>query len=173
MDAFAVSIAAGITVRNIRVAYAVKIALFFGFFQAIMPVAGWYSGRKFSKYVEAYAHWAAFALLAFIGTKMIYEAFQLENIEEKSDYTGFKALIFLSIATSIDAFAVGVSFAFLSISIVLPVIIIGIITFMFSFAGIYIGDQIGNFFERKIEIFGGLILIGIGLKILLENILVV
>jgi len=167
MDAFSVSITRGLTLKcNIK--YALIIALFFGGFQALMPVLGWFSGIQLQSIVSTIAPWIAFLLLLGIGLKMIYESFSTE----KDDYKTFslKELLILSVATSIDAFAVGITFAILNTPIITPIIIIGIVTFILSFIGVYIGKNIGHLFENKIEILGGLILIGIGLKILIENV---
>lgn len=169
MDAFSVSITRGLTLKC-DIKHALLIAVFFGGFQALMPVVGWISGMQLQSIVSTLAPWIAFILLLAIGLKMIYESLSAEE-DDGNIIFSYKELILLSIATSIDAFAVGVTFAFLNISILLPIIIIGIVTFILSFAGVYIGKNIGHFFENKIEIFGGLILIGIGFKILLENIL--
>lgn len=168
MDAFNVSITRGLTLRcNIK--YALIIAVFFGGFQALMPVAGWFSGIQLQNIVSALAPWIAFLLLLGIGLKMIYKAFSVE--EDVCKVFSLKELLILSIATSIDAFAVGVTFAILNTPIITPIIIIGLVTFILSFIGVYIGKNIGHLFENKIEIFGGLILIGIGLKILIEHLL--
>ncbi len=168
MDAFSVSITRGLTLKcNIK--HALVIALFFGGFQALMPVLGWFSGIQLQGIVSVLAPWIAFALLLGIGLKMIYEGISGGDGDTCAVFS-LKELLILSIATSIDAFAVGVSFAFLNIAILEPVIIIGVITFILSLIGVYIGKNIGHLFENKIEIFGGLILIAIGLKILLENI---
>jgi manganese efflux pump family protein len=167
MDAFSVSITRGLTLKcNIK--HALIIAIFFGGFQALMPVLGWYSGMQLQSIISTLAPWIAFILLAAIGIKMIYESFSSE--EEICKFFSFKDLLILSIATSIDAFAVGVTFAILNISIITPIIIIGLVTFILSFIGVYIGKNLGHLFGNKIEILGGIILIGIGLKILLENI---
>lgn len=167
MDAFSVSITRGLTLKcNIK--YALTIAIFFGGFQALMPVLGWYSGMQLQSLISTVAPWIAFILLALIGIKMIYESF---SSEEECNVFSLKELLVLSIATSIDAFAVGVTFAILNISIITPIIIIGLVTFVLSFIGVYIGKNMGHLFGNKIEILGGLILIAIGLKILLENIL--
>lgn len=168
MDAFSVSITRGLSLKcNIK--YALTIAIFFGGFQALMPVLGWYSGMQLQSLISAVAPWIAFILLAAIGIKMIHESFSSE--EEICKVFSLKELLILSIATSIDAFAVGVTFAILNISIITPIIIIGLVTFVLSFIGVYIGKNMGHLFGNKIEILGGLILIAIGLKILLENIL--
>ncbi len=168
MDAFSVSITRGLTLKcNIK--YALIIAIFFGGFQALMPVLGWYSGMQLQSVISVAAPWIAFILLAAIGIKMIYESFSLE--EDVCKVFSLKELLVLSIATSIDAFAVGVTFAILNTPIITPIIIIGLVTFVLSFIGVYIGKNVGHLFENKIEILGGLILIAIGFKILLESIL--
>ncbi len=168
MDAFSVSVTRGLALKcNIK--QALIIALFFGGFQAFMPVLGWFSGIQLQYIVSTFAPWIAFFLLIGVGLKMIYEAlFADENVSKVFSY---KELLILSIATSIDAFAVGVTFAFLNIAIILPILVIGLVTFILSFIGVYIGKNIGHLFENKMEIIGGVILIIIGFKILLENIL--
>ncbi len=171
MDAFAVSIASGITIHNLRLKHAVTIAVWFGLFQAVMPLLGWMLGGQVVKYIQGCDHWLAFGLLTFIGAKMIYEAFKIEEVEKKTNPLDLYVLFILSVATSIDAFAVGLSLAVLCVSILLPVIVIGVITFFMSLAGVYIGDKSGHFFEKKIEIVAGIVLIAIGLKILLQDLL--
>lgn len=168
MDAFSVSITRGLSLK-LNVEHVVVIALFFGGFQAFMPILGWFSGIQLQSIVSTLAPWIAFLLLLAIGLKMIYEAYSGD--EEISNAFSLKELFILAIATSIDAFAVGVTFAILNTPIITPIIIIGIVTFVLSFIGVYIGKRMGHLFENKIEILGGLILIGIGLKILLENII--
>lgn len=169
MDAFAVSITSGLSIKNLKAKHALRIALFFGLFQAIMPLIGWVSGLSIIDLILNIDHWVAFILLSFIGCKMIYESTKIESDKIKTNPLNIHTLLLLSIATSIDALAVGVSFAFLQISIITPVIIIGLITFILSFVGVFIGDLKGHLFQGKIEILGGIILIGIGLKILLEH----
>ena len=169
MDAFAVSITSGITIKSLRINNAFKIAIFFGLFQAVMPIIGWLAGLSLRDYISAVDHWIAFGLLSFIGCKMIYESITVQSSEKEINPLNVYVLLVLSVATSIDALAVGVSFAFLKVSIVTPVIIIGTVTFFLSYLGVYIGDRIGHFFENKIEIAGGLLLIGIGIKILVEG----
>jgi putative Mn2+ efflux pump MntP len=171
MDAFAVSIASGVTLKKVRLRYAFRVAFFFGGFQALMPLLGWLAGSSFSSYIAAFDHWVAFGLLTFIGGKMIYESTVLKEAEKKTDPRNLTILFILAIATSIDALVVGLSFSFLNVTIIEPVIIIGVITFLLSFAGVYIGARTGSFFENKIEIIGGVILIGIGLKVLIEYLL--
>ncbi len=169
MDAFAVSVTSGVTVTHDRLKSALTAALFFGSFQAFMPVIGWFGGSEFSDFITGYDHWIAFGLLALIGGKMIHESMTTEPGERTANLLDLRVLTFLAIATSIDALAVGVTFAFLDVSIIVPVIVIGIVTFVLSFLGVYIGNRFVGFFEKRIEIVGGLILIGIGLKILLED----
>lgn len=172
MDAFAVAVTSGFILKKMKFYHAFKIALFFGGFQAIMPVLGWLAGLTVKDYIQAFDHWIAFGLLLFIGGKMIYESFKIKEEEEKEcDPTRFGNLLLLAIATSIDALAVGITFAFLKISILSPVIIIGCVTFILSLTGVYVGNRVGHFFENKLELFGGLVLIGIGVKILIEHLL--
>jgi len=169
MDAFAVSITSGIRIRNLRIKHAFKIAIFFGSFQAFMPVIGWLAGLSLRDFISEIDHWIAFGLLSLIGCKMIYESITIDPSEKKLDPLNVYVLLILAIATSIDALAVGVSFAFLKVLIATPIIVIGIVTFLLSFIGVFIGNKLGHFFEKKIEIIGGLILIGIGVKILVEH----
>jgi len=169
MDAFAISISCGLTVLPPKRWNALKIAFSFGAFQAIMPVIGWGIGRFFSGYIEALDHWIAFLLLCFIGIHMIYNAVKSTECETVINPTSIKTLLLLSIATSIDALAVGVTFAFLQIHIITPVLIIGIITFIISSIGLLIGHKLGCYFEKCAGIFGGTVLIGIGIKILIEH----
>lgn len=169
MDAFAVSITNGITIQCLKLRHALRIAIFFGGFQALMPVLGWLAGIGLKQYVESYDHWIAFGLLFFIGIKMIYEAIWIDEVEKKCDPLNILVLLGLAIATSIDALAVGVSFAFLKIDIVSPALIIGLITFLLSLAGVFIGNRMGDKLGSKMEILGGIILIGMGFKILLSH----
>lgn len=171
MDAFAVSITSGIAIKHLKINHALRIAEFFGLFQAFMPLIGWLAGISLMNYISGIDHWIAFGLLAFIGCKMIYESTKIEDSEKETNPLNLYVLLLLSIATSIDALAVGVSFAFLQTAIVTPMIIIGTITFALSFIGVFIGDKSGHLFENKIEIAGGLILIGIGIKILIEHLI--
>lgn len=169
MDAFAVSISCGLTVPSPKRRNALKIASFFGAFQAMMPVIGWSIGRYFSIYIENFDHWIVFILLSFIGSRMIYNAQVSDECKSVVDPSNIKTLLMLSIATSIDALAVGVTFAFLHIQIITPVLIIGLITFLISSIGLLIGHKLGCYFEKRVEIFGGIVLIGIGIKILVEH----
>ena len=169
-DSFAVSISSGAIIAKMRLRHAMRIALFFSFFQGLMPWIGWSIGGIASDSFQDVDHWIAFFLLCLIGGKMIYES-QNSDEEEERDPLNFYILCTMAIATSIDALAVGVTFSFLDISIVTPVLIIGLITFIFSFAGAYIGKIFGHFFEDKVELIGGFLLIGIGCKILIEHLL--
>jgi putative Mn2+ efflux pump MntP len=169
MDAFSVSITSGITTRKIRHSDILKMSLSFGVFQMVMPVIGWLAGSSLRTYISNVDHWVAFGLLAFVGVKMIWESVKGEA--RMTNPFDNKTLLLLSISTSIDALAVGVSFSFLDVSILFPVLIIGVITFLLSSTGILMGNGLRHFFENiKIELLGGLILIGIGIKILIEHI---
>ena len=170
MDALAVSVTNGLIIKNLKFRYAIRIALSFGFFQAIMPVIGWAAGSTFSGMIKAYDHWIALGLLSFIGVKMIVESRCLEQKKDQKDCRHYPTLLLLSVATSIDALAVGISFAFLEMGIIAPVLIIGGVTFALCLSGIYVGDRFGHFFEKKLEVIGGVILIGIGVKIAVEHI---
>ena len=169
MDAFAVSIVTGSIYRELRIKHALRMALFFGGFQAAMPVVGSLAGLGLRQYISAYDHWIAFGLLAVVGGKMIYEAFRIEQAEKKLDPCNLLVLLTLSVATSIDALAVGFTLSLLATSIAVAVTIIGIITFALSYVGISIGKRFGHFFESRIEVLGGLILIAIGTKILIQH----
>jgi putative Mn2+ efflux pump MntP len=171
LDAFAVSVAAGFSIPKVRVRHAVTYAAWFGGFQAVMPLAGWCGGRTLARYISEVDHWIAFGLLALVGGKMIYESFRIEEQEKPKDPLDVKMLFLLAVATSIDAFAVGLSFALLNVTVFLPVLIIGVVTFGMSYAGVYLGAKGSHFFERKIEVVGGLILIAIGIKILWSHLI--
>lgn len=169
MDAFAVAVASGAAMVELRVKHAFRIAVFFGAFQAIMPVVGWLSGLTVRGFIAGIDHWIAFSLLCLIGVKMIYESTRMKPDDSKNEILSIYVLLMLSVATSIDALAVGFGFALLDVSIVTPVVIIGITTFVLSFVGTFLGTRLGHIFENKIQIVGGLILIGIGIKILIEH----
>ena len=171
MDALAVSVASGMAIKDLRIRHSLIIATWFGLFQALMPVLGWLGGIKLHHFISTVDHWIVFGLLFFIGSKMIYEAFQAGPVKAKSNPMDVGVLFALSIATSLDAFAAGISFALLDVSIVSPVIIIGIITFIMSFTGVWIGNRGTHFFEKKMEAVAGVILIAIGIKVLLEHLL--
>lgn len=172
MDAFAASVCKGLGMRRLNVKNMFVIALFFGGFQALMPCIGWFLGKQFESYITSVDHWVAFALLAFIGGKMIYDVFHENRKDcccEKTDRLNIKEVFTLAVATSIDALAVGISFAFLQVNIVEAVSVIGITTFVLSIAGVVIGNIFGAKYEKKATLAGGIILILIGLKILLEH----
>ena len=170
MDAFAVSICKGIKMTSKKIWHIIVIALFFGGFQMIMPIIGWFLGSRFESYITSFDHWIAFFLLLIIGGKMIFESFKKESDDEKL-VTIFevKEILRCVIATSIDALAVGITFAFLKVNIVLASSLIGCITFVLAIIGILIGSVVGGKFKNKAELLGGTILILIGVKILLEH----
>lgn len=170
MDTFAVSIAKGIVINHDRRRTALLLGGFFGGFQMLMPAIGWLVGQSFKEIIMGVDHWIAFGLLAFIGLKMIYDSTKKEKEIEESTLK-LHTLLILAIATSIDALMVGLSFAFLQTPIIEPIIAIGLITFLLSLSGFYFGCGLGRIFGNKIKIVGGLILIAIGLKILLDHIL--
>ena len=167
MDAFAVAVCKGMKMRRLDIGKTAVIALFFGGFQALMPLIGYYLGSLFADMVTRYSHWVAFALLLAIGGNMIKES--LGEEENVSNDMGFKSMLLLAIATSIDALAVGVSLAFLKVAILPAVLFIGCITFVCSAAGVKIGSIFGDKYQSKAELCGGIILILIGIKILLDG----
>ena len=188
MDAFAVSVTKGMTLKNLTKAMAIKIALFFGVFQAAMPLIGWMLGISFQGYIKAIDHWIALILLSILGGKMIYEFYEnrkeasvekeepeievstsLEGEENNKNELSNKELTTLAIATSIDALAVGISFAFLNVNIVFSALIIGLITFIICFIGVIAGKKIGGIFKDYAELIGGIILILIGINIFNEH----
>jgi len=171
LDAFAVSVASGVVIKERKVAHAIRVALFFGGFQAIMPLIGWLAGAGLRESLAGIDHWIAFGLLTLIGGKMICEASKLRPEERIVRAFGALTLFVLAVATSLDALAVGFSLGVRSAAIVAPVVAIGVITFVASLLGVWIGDRVGHMFESKIEVVGGLVLIGIGVKIVLEHLL--
>ena len=172
MDAFAVSICKGLGMSRLNMRQAAVISLFFGGFQALMPLIGWALGSQLTDFITPIDHWIAFGLLAFVGGKMLWDAFHEDDeaegaqTDEKLD---LKELLMLAIATSIDALAVGITFAFLQVAIVPSITIIGLTTFVISFAGVAVGHFFGARFEKPATIVGGVVLILIGVKILLEH----
>lgn len=170
-DAFAASITSGIKIKRLRIKNALMIATFFGFFQAVMPLVGWLVGRSLKGLISEVDHWVAFGMLGFVGCRMIYESIHSPNTSKELNPLNMYVLLTLSVATSIDALVVGISFAFLQNYIATLVISIGVVTFILSFIGVFIGNRFGNWFNNKIEIVGGLILIYIGTKILFEHLL--
>ena len=172
MDAFAVSICKGLGMSRLNMRQAAVISLFFGGFQALMPLIGWALGSQLADLITPIDHWIAFALLAFVGGKMLWDAFHEEDEQEgdaKDAKLDLKELLMLAIATSIDALAVGITFAFLQVAIVPSVTIIGVTTFVLSFVGVAVGHFFGARFEKPATIAGGVVLILIGAKILLEH----
>ena len=174
IDCFTVSITSGIILHRIRWGIFLKMAFLFGLFQAAMPFLGWLGASRFNHLIETYDQWIAFALLAFLGIRMIREHFKDEE-ERSFDPTRMKVILTLAVATSIDALAVGISFAFTGFrtlsSLLYPLTAIGIASFVISLAGSLIGVFFGKRFNLRVEIFGGLVLIGIGVKILFEHLL--
>lgn len=168
MDAFAVSIGLGVKSQNFSKSLAFKVALLFGFFQALMPLFGYLASIGLGTFIASIDHWIAFALLSVIGGKMLYESFQ-EGTEDEITVITNKVLLMLAIATSIDAMAAGFTLNLIDINPFLSMLIIGVVTFVFSFLGVFIGTKGGTFLEDKAEKIGGIILIGIGLKILIEH----
>jgi len=169
MDAFAVALCRGLNMRKINYRHAFIVALFFGGFQALMPLIGFLVGTQFEQYIVSVDHWIVFALLLFIGGKMIYEALKGEEEDANCDQLNLRQLFVMAIATSVDALAVGISFAFLRMKIAGPVTLIGVTTFLLSFFGVVLGNRFGSKYQKKAEIAGGIILILIGTKILLEH----
>ncbi len=173
MDAFAVAIAAGIRLGCATGRQTFRMAFHFGFFQFMMPILGWTAGSLAGRFISAFAHWIAMALLVFIGGKMIHEALHHEDAPGRTagiDPTKGAALIGLAVATSIDAFAVGLSLGVLNLGIIFPSILIGVVAAAFTTLGIKLGCRIGMLFSRRMEALGGLVLIGIGIKIALGRI---
>lgn len=169
MDAFAVSICKGLSMKKLKLKSVIIVGAYFGIFQAIMPLSGYLLGTTFSDLVISIDHWIAFILLSVIGGKMIKDSFNTEEDNEENDKIDAKNMTILAIATSIDALAVGITFAFFQINIIKSVLIIGAITFVLSAIGVIIGKKLGYKIRGKAEILGGSILILIGLKILLEH----
>lgn len=173
MDAFAVSVCKGLKMKTVDKKYTMLVAAFFGGFQALMPLLGWLLGKQFEQYITNYDHWIAFVLLGFVGGKMILEAIQPQQPEENCEICAIaydiKDILVLAIATSIDALAVGITFAFLNVNIWIAVIVIGVTTFLLSIVGVFIGNHFGIKYKSKAELIGGIVLVLIGLKILLEH----
>ena len=169
MDAFAVSICKGLATGKVRLRHAVTAGVYFGGFQALMPLIGYLLGVRFQSMITAFDHWIAFALLALIGANMLREALSKEDGEEMNDSFGFKTMLPLAIATSIDALATGVSFAVTDTNIWIAISLVGATTFAFSAAGVKIGNAFGLKYKSKAEFVGGLILILMGVKILVEH----
>ena len=170
IDAFVVGLAYGFELKKVKVKHFIIISLFFSLFQMIMPVLGFSLVSSLKEYIVAFDHWLVFAILTFIGGKMIFDAFWVEDkVFDKTEFD-YKILVLLSIATSIDAFSVGLTLPLLNFNLFLSVIIIGIVTFVLVFVSVYIGKYLGKIFNEKIDIIGGIILIGLGIKTLIEHI---
>ena len=167
MDAFAVSVCKGLSVKRLKPRHCVISGLYFGGFQAGMPLLGWLLGKQFETLIKSVDHWIAFALLCIIGANMIRESFG--DPDELNALFSPRAMLPLAVATSIDALAVGVTFAFLDVDILSSVLMIGCTTFLFSAAGVKIGHSFGTKFKSKAELLGGIVLIAIGIKILIEH----
>lgn len=168
MDSFAVSICKGLSMKNFDIKNGLIIGLYFGLFQGLMPLIGYLLGSSFEIYITSIDHWIAFGLLTVIGLNMIKESFSKDG-ESFNDKVDFKTMFPFAIATSIDALAVGITFAFLRVNIVMAFLLIGIITFILSFVGVKLGNKFGNKYEKKAQIVGGIILVLIGIKILLDH----
>lgn len=172
MDAFAVSIVSGSVFGHLHIRHGIRMAIFFGAFQSIMPLIGSFAGKGLQTYIHPFDHWLAFALLTFIGGKMSLEALKIKTVEKTpADPSNLIVLVALSIATSIDALAVGLTLSLVTEHLFSAILLIGLITFVISLLGWQIGRRLGRFFETQIELAGGLILIAIGLKILFEHLL--
>lgn len=168
-DAFAVAVCAGLSMKKADLKSALTVGLYFGVFQAAMPVAGYFAATWFADKIAAYGHWIAFALLSFLGVKMIAGSFDKDGRNEVS--VKFSRMLPLAVATSIDALAVGVSFAFLRVNVAPAALLIGVTTLALSVAGVKIGNVFGMRFKSKAEFAGGVILAGIGVKVLIEGLI--
>jgi len=171
MDSFAVSITVGLSIQQFQYRTVGKVCFLFALFQGSMPVIGWWLGQSFNESISAIDHWVVFALLLAIGGKMIFEALRYQEAAPYINVYSNKTISTLAMATSIDALGVGISFSILQVDILFPALIIGIVTFLFSLLGISIGWKLGSICRNKIELIGGLLLIGIGIKVLLEHLL--
>ena len=171
-DCFAVALSGSISIKTPSILQVMRVSLSFGIFQAFMPVLGWLAGQTVVKFISDYDHWLAFILLAFIGSRMIWESFRAKDGHSKNtDITKGFSLLLLSVATSIDALAVGITFAFLKIDIILACSVIGIVALVITAIGFLTGNKLGRLVGKRAETAGGIVLIGIGCRILLEHIL--
>ena len=171
MDAMAVSIVAGLTLPRVTHRHVFRLAFHFGLFQFLMPIIGWLAGRTIAAYISGYDHWIVFGMLGLIGGKMVWEALKHDEADSREDPTRGWLLIMLSVATSLDALAVGLTLAFLRVSIWGPSIVIGLVAGVLTMLGIRFGSQLGARFGRWAEAVGGLVLIGIGLRVLALHLL--
>ena len=169
MDAFAVALGTGAVLSRLTGRHLFRLGFHFGLFQALMPVIGWLAGQTIIQWVSAWDHWIAFSLLAIIGGRMIYEALSNEEKTEDRDPTRGLSLVMLSIATSIDALAVGFSLSVIGVSIWMPSLVIGLVAGILTIIGMLLGGRIGDRWGARVEVFGGLVLIAIGIKILIEH----
>jgi putative Mn2+ efflux pump MntP len=172
MDAFAVAVATGVSLKNVKPRQVFRLSWHFGFFQAMMPVIGWSAGLSVRVYIEKYDHWIAFALLTFVAAKMLKDAFAThDDNKNKNDPTKGSSLVLLSVATSIDALAVGLSLSLIEVSVWTPAFIIGVIAALFTIAGLYLGSRASNvtIISRYAEVIGGIVLFAIGINILYEH----
>jgi len=171
MDAFAVAVASSICLGNVTYRQVFRLAAHFGLFQALMPVIGWAAGRSIYTYISGWDHWVAFGLLVFVGGKAVHGSLAAGDGEVREDPTRGMNLLILSVATSIDALAVGLSFAALRVTIWIPVLIIGFVAAAFTVAGMLAGCRLGQRFGKRMEMVGGLVLIGIGIQIVVKHLL--
>ena len=169
MDAFAVSLGIGTTERSTEARARFRLAFHFGLFQCLMPIIGWVAGSTVSRWIAPIDHWIAFALLAYVGVNMIRSGINPEQESYASDPSRGKTLVVLAVATSIDALAVGLSLAMLEVAIITPSIVIGVITYSLSMVGLFAGNKLGEKFGKRMEVIGGLILIGIGLRVVITH----
>lgn len=170
-DTFAVSVSTGLIKSNIRFWQGVRFALVMAVLQTLMPFAGWFAGSQVAHLISDYDHWVAFGLLVILGIKMIVESFKKDKEKENFDPLKFTVMLGIAVATSVDALVVGVSFAMISMNIYLSILVIGAVTFLVSMIGMLFGKKAGGRFGKRMEVVGGLILIGIGVKILLSHLL--
>jgi putative Mn2+ efflux pump MntP len=170
MDAFSVAISIGAVSRKVSFTPVLRLAASFGLFQFMMPIVGWLGGMTVANYIAGFDHWIAFGLLLYVGGKMIQDSFQCEEKVHPTDPTKGLTLLMLSVATSIDALAVGLSLAFLKAPILYPSMIIGLVAFIMTASGMLFGEKLGKICGKRVEVMGGIILIGIGIKILCDHV---
>ncbi len=168
-DTFAVSVSTGLVISNIKFWQATRVAFILMIFQSLMPFIGWFTGKQIQQIISNYDHWIAFALLALLGLKMINESFKREKGKSFTDPLKFSVIVWMAVATSIDALIVGVSFALINLNIYMAMFIIGFITFLVSMLGMLFGKKLGARFGKRMEIVGGIILVSIGIKILIDH----
>jgi len=169
MDAFAVSLAAGSVLQPVTFRHCFRLGFHFGLFQGLMPILGWLAGMTVQSFIAAWDHWIAFGLLAYIGWRMIHEALSDEDDRPATDPSRGMTLVMLSIATSIDALAVGLTLAMIEVTIWLPALVIGVVACLFSVVGVLLGHRIGAVWGKRVEVVGGLVLVAIGTKILVSD----